>query len=337
MKIIFKICLLLLIVLFPIRAFALEGFTYSIGSNPKIGSYGFNNINDYFVVNPGDGAFLPANFTVWISNVPPDNHGSFESDPFRHFNPVHFSLDYCDTGLYGDFFDLYSSNDNHIDFYYNTGNKCNAGNDTNGDVYRTFFTLKPSSYNDGTQINYPYGINFEDVTFAFRNRVSWQEYFRLLSINVYSTEDYNSLLNMAKSGASADEMNKKLDELNTNLNNGFNSLGDRLTGALEQFKNSFGQKQDETNKKLDDISDMQPTTDDKPDSGSFDDYSNGEKQLLDSVKDVDISSSLDIGIDSKSSSFVWDNITSFINTHSSIFGMFIAILSLGIIKLALGR
>ena len=63
---------------------------------------------------------------------------------------------------------------------------------------------------------------------------------------------------------------------------------------------------------------------------------NTEDSLKDKVNQADLSN-LSIGIDSKSSSWVWDTLTSLINSHSVIFGLFIAILSIGIIKLALGR
>ena len=73
-----------------------------------------------------------------------------------------------------------------------------------------------------------------------------------------------------------------------------------------------------------------------PDDSAYNDYSDLEGSLLDKVNDVD-TSSLDISIDTNSSNFVWDTLTSFIQSHSLIFATFIAILSIGVIKLALGR
>lgn len=73
-----------------------------------------------------------------------------------------------------------------------------------------------------------------------------------------------------------------------------------------------------------------------PSKGSFEDFKSAEKNLTDKVKETD-TSVLSIGIDSTSSSWVWDTLTSFIKSNTIIFGMFIAILSIGVIKLGLGR
>lgn len=73
-----------------------------------------------------------------------------------------------------------------------------------------------------------------------------------------------------------------------------------------------------------------------PSKGSFEDFKEAEKKLTDKVKEAD-TSVLSIGIDSTSSSWVWDTLTSLIKSNTIIFGMFIAILSIGVIKLGLGR
>lgn len=52
---------------------------------------------------------------------------------------------------------------------------------------------------------------------------------------------------------------------------------------------------------------------------------------MNSINDIDIS------IDSNTNDFIWDFITSAINTHTRIFGFVVTILSIGIIKLALNR
>ena len=89
---------------------------------------------------------------------------------------------------------------------------------------------------------------------------------------------------------------------------------------------------------LNDINNADISDSDKslPDDSKYTDYSNAESNLKDKIKDVDLNS-LSIGIDVSSSNFIWDTLTSFIQSHTVIFGMFIAILSIGVIKLALGR
>lgn len=94
----------------------------------------------------------------------------------------------------------------------------------------------------------------------------------------------------------------------------------KQTESFDEFKNT---DIDDSNKEL-------------PDNSNFDDYEASEGELLDSISDVDMNS-LNIGIDSNSSNFVWDTTTRLIQSHPAVFGMFISILSIGIIKLALGR
>ena len=98
------------------------------------------------------------------------------------------------------------------------------------------------------------------------------------------------------------------------------------------------QNQQETNDKLDEITDMDISDQDKeiPDDSSYQDYTEAEGDLMDKVNEADMDS-LDIAIDSNSSNFVWNTITDIFNSHPMIMSTIIAILSIGIIKLALGR
>lgn len=115
-----------------------------------------------------------------------------------------------------------------------------------------------------------------------------------------------------------------------NQNKNQSQTNSRLEGINTQ--------QRETNSKLDEIQNSDISNKDKelPDDSSYEDYNSSEKDLLDKTKEADLSV-LDVGLDVKSSSWVWDTLTSLIQSHSVVFGMFIAILSIGVIKLALGR
>ena len=97
-------------------------------------------------------------------------------------------------------------------------------------------------------------------------------------------------------------------------------------------------QQQQTNDKLDDITDMDIPDSSKEDldDSSFQDYSDAESDLMDSVGEADLSN-VDIAIDSDSSNFIWDTITDIFQSHPLIMSTVIAILSIGIIKLALGR
>jgi len=91
-----------------------------------------------------------------------------------------------------------------------------------------------------------------------------------------------------------------------------------------------------TNDKLDDMLNADADASVNPDDSKYDDYESAENSLKDKVNHADLSN-LSIGIDSNSSRWVWETLTSLLQSHSAIFGMVIAILSIGIIKLALGR
>lgn len=119
------------------------------------------------------------------------------------------------------------------------------------------------------------------------------------------------------------------------------ALFDKLHQAQQQTNdklNDLKDKQNQTNQKLDEINNADISSGDKelPNTDSFDNYQESEGALLDKVKEANFDN-LSIGMDLNSSNFVWNTLTSFIQSHSAVFGMFIAILSIGIIKLALGR
>lgn len=100
--------------------------------------------------------------------------------------------------------------------------------------------------------------------------------------------------------------------------------------------NEMTEQQEITNEKLDEIIDADAPPSVKPDDEKYDDYESVEGDLKDKVNEADLSN-LSIGIDSSSSKWVWETLTDLLQSHSAIFGMVIAILSIGIIKLALGR
>lgn len=119
------------------------------------------------------------------------------------------------------------------------------------------------------------------------------------------------------------QQNQTIIDQNNQLINGFNNLQN---------------EQQETNDKLDDITDMDIPDSSKEDldDSSYQDYQGAEDDLMDSVGEADLSS-VDIAIDGDSSNFIWDTITDIFQSHPLIMSTVIAILSIGIIKLALGR
>lgn len=102
--------------------------------------------------------------------------------------------------------------------------------------------------------------------------------------------------------------------------------------------NNQNQNQQQTNDRLDDIinSDISDSDKELPSDDDYNNYQNAENDLMDKVNQAD-TSIIDIAIDTNSSNFVWTNLTNFLKSNGLVFSTFIAILSIGIIKLALGR
>lgn len=104
-----------------------------------------------------------------------------------------------------------------------------------------------------------------------------------------------------------------------------------ITGAIQN-------QTTEITNSIDNIKDMDMNESDKelPDNSSYQDYAGSQDELLEKAKDVDLNI-LDVGLDVQSSSWVWDTLSRLIQSNSVVFGLFIGILSIGIIKLILGR
>lgn len=128
--------------------------------------------------------------------------------------------------------------------------------------------------------------------------------------NSISSSQFDNAINDVKS--KQDQTNSKLDDLNKNQN--------------------------KTNDKIDDIKDMDIDSDakEKPDDSDYKNYEKSQGDITDKIDDVPMDN-LDIGIDADSSNFIFESMYKFINAHPAVFSMFIAILSIGIIKLGLGR
>lgn len=132
--------------------------------------------------------------------------------------------------------------------------------------------------------------------------------------------------------------NQNSQNIINNQNQNSQNIIDNQNQNSQNEINNANQNQQQTNERLDDIKDMDISDSDKelPDDSSYNDYNSTEQELLDKTKDADLNA-LDVGLDVKSSSWVWDTLTSLIQSNSVVFGMIIAILSIGVIKLVLGR
>lgn len=169
-------------------------------------------------------------------------------------------------------------------------------------------------------------------TITFKNTYSW---WTFADINgAYLTDELTDITD-----------NSAINKVDTSINN----LNSNLGGKLENVQGSIIEESNQTQDKLDEQtqqdkaqhdefmnSDISNKDKEMPDDSKYQDYTDTENDLKDKVNEADMSV-ISIGIDANSSVWVWDTLTRLIQSNSVVFGMFIAILSIGIIKLALGR
>ena len=219
---------------------------------------------------------------------------------------------------------------------YRTTKTCALENGYSGYVYRYIFIV--GSYYSDFHIATP---DFQTDDFEMLS------YVKLYSeIKVTSTASYYSMFRLYDYGISDTPPLEDLDyendltqtqvlkdilatlrEISINSDSG-------VTAAI----NNQTQKIEEQIKQVEEIKDMDIDQSDKelPDDSKYQDYNQAESDLKDKVNQADLSG-IQIGIDNKSSSFIWDTITRIIKSNPFVFAMVTSILSIGIIKLALGR
>lgn len=156
-------------------------------------------------------------------------------------------------------------------------------------------------------------------------------------LNFKSTWGYNGYFTVQSFIWSDEDLSLDLSKFNS-ITNSINSATDSINSAIDGMTSAITGAQQETNDKLDDITNMDIPEESKEnlDDSSYQDYSDAESDLMDSVGQADLSE-VDIAIDTDSSNFIWDTITDIFQSHPLIMSTVIAILSIGIIKLALGR
>ena len=130
----------------------------------------------------------------------------------------------------------------------------------------------------------------------------------------------------------------EFDNSTANIINKGNEIISEVQAGNQAVIDNQNKNQQQTNDRLDEIinSDISNADKELPNDDDYKNYQNAEDSLMDKVNQAD-TSIIDIAIDTNSSNFVWNNLTKFLQSHRLIFSTFIAILSIGIIKLALGR
>lgn len=208
-----------------------------------------------------------------------------------------------DTAFSGDGYG--SSEISNLKFY-NSNYSCNYNDSsyTGGTIRMVAFNLKTGPGNEFS--GYYYWYQVENGSLQLVDFVVSSSQFA--SIESYSSQD---LIN---------KNSQIINQNNTIINQG----------------QQTNEKLDATNDKLDSLldSDISESAKEKPSDDDFQNYKDVEGDLTDKIKDTSLDD-LDVGIDVPTSNFIWDTLTKFIKSHPAVFSMFTAILSIGIIKLAL--
>ena len=190
------------------------------------------------------------------------------------------------------------------------------------------------SYRDeSTYITYSTGASI--LSYTFKANTSGNFVFMTMSTGANFTGEWKlygyQIIDHGSQAPSTSEIQQALQSQ-------FNSVNNTIYEIEQNINNTINSMESSINGNLDEIKDMDISDKDKelPDDADFNDYQDAEDDLMDKVSEADMSV-IDIAIDEDSSIFVWDTLTELIQSHTLIFSTVIAILSIGIIKLALGR
>lgn len=218
---------------------------------------------------------------------------------------------------------------------YRTTKKCDLSDGYTGIVYRVIFVV-------GT-----YYTSFGQVT--GQSQTDWEllTYAQLKStIKVTSEAYYTSFFSLFDYGISDTPPLQDLDYENDltqtqvlkDILETLREISINSDAGVVDAINNQTQKIEEQIKQVEDIKDMDIDASDKelPDDSKYQDYNKAESDLKDKVNQANLNY-LEIGMDDHSSLFIWNTITRIIQSHPAIFAMVTSILSIGVVKLALGR
>lgn len=105
-----------------------------------------------------------------------------------------------------------------------------------------------------------------------------------------------------------------------------------------EFKNSVDQQTQRQQENHDQImnSDLNESDKEQPNMDNFNEYKVVEEGILDKFKNVTLDG-VNVGLDIDSSNWIWTTLTSLFESHRVVWGSMLSFLSIGIIKLVLGR
>lgn len=184
--------------------------------------------------------------------------------------------------------------------------------------------------NNNTRNTLTYDTVFSDNNAVFNELLSVNEHF----VSMLQKQDYTN-----------EQLESLVEQFQYLLDTCYNidyALSEFVFIYWNQFQNQdFPGAMNDISSKLQKIinllnksGDVEQTT---VDSSKVDEYLDIEQSLIDNENAESALNEIDISIDGASYKFIWDFITACFNSHPEVFGLVIAILSLGIIALILNR
>ena len=187
-------------------------------------------------------------------------------------------------------------------------------------------------------INITRGDNYVTLTFTPTFNTSYVEFRLSLGVTTSSTSTYNEIISNQFGYPTSMFSVTYLEIKNVIIEDDTQDVIINQNNTIINQNQNLINNQELTNNKLDNIyeSDLSDTDKEQVDDTILNEYENAENDVLDKINDVDLDN-VDISMDVNSTNFIWELITDIFNSHPVIMSTVIAILSIGIIKLALGR
>ena len=225
--------------------------------------------------------------------------------------------------------------------FINTSIPCKLANAPNySNSYITFATFKSTNVQNVTEQNYgnngkiTFDIPNNAIASTFLINSSWPILAFKLSFNPFPTYSQDSAI--------FDKLDNVISAINTLISQSNNSnVVSAVNGTTNAINNQTNAINNQTTQNHNDHeammnTDIDSTSKQNVDETKYNDYKQKEDTLMQTGANADLSG-LNIGIDTGTSSTIWDLITRIIQQNAKIFGLFISILSIGIIKIALAR
>lgn len=245
-----------------------------------------------------------------------DNY-NFYSSYNNNSNPksrtYNFLLTYC-SNVGASATTIYNTNLNYVDINYNTQTRCtvsNGSNYYNGSLYNMYIRMTPTANTCGTEGEGQCIIKFNN-TMQTVSQFTYNGYIAFTKITPMTQEEYEKAITNYRSLQDNREIINQIVNMITQQLATISAITEQTTQMLNADANS----------------DMTPN--------KSNDYTQNEQQLINQMNRADFTK-IDIAIDENSNNFVWQTMTNLLNTNTLIIGLFITILSIGIIKLVLGR